>query len=73
MSFVSYGGHALSRVVVIWYENNIFSWRFGILLHVDDMLIGTKDMSKLNKLKSELFKEFDMKDLGDWKDYWHGD
>ena len=34
-----------------------------ICLYVDDMLIATEDMFELNKLKSELSKEFDMKDL----------
>ena len=35
-----------------------------LLLYVDDMLIATKSMIKVNKLKSLLSKEFDMKDLG---------
>ena len=35
-----------------------------LLLYVDDMLIVTKSMVKVNKLKSLLSKEFDMKDLG---------
>ncbi|KAH7550154.1 hypothetical protein JRO89_XS13G0144400 [Xanthoceras sorbifolium] len=35
-----------------------------LLLYVDDMLIAAKDMFELNKLKSELGGEFEMKDLG---------
>ena len=35
-----------------------------LLLYVDDMLIVVKSMSEVNKLKSLLSKEFDMKDLG---------
>ncbi|RVW67999.1 Retrovirus-related Pol polyprotein from transposon TNT 1-94 [Vitis vinifera] len=35
-----------------------------LLLYVDDMLIATKSMVEVNKLKSLLSKEFDMKDLG---------
>ena len=32
--------------------------------YVDDMLIVVKSMVEVNKLKSLLSKEFDMKDLG---------
>ena len=35
-----------------------------LLLYVDDMLIAAKSMIEVNKLKSLLSKEFDMKDLG---------
>ena len=35
-----------------------------LLLYVDDMLIVVKSMVEVNKLKSLLSKEFDMKDLG---------
>ena len=35
-----------------------------LLLYVDDMLITAKSMVEVNKLKSLLSKEFDMKDLG---------
>ena len=35
-----------------------------LLLHVDDMIIAAKSMVEVNKLKSLLSKEFDMKDLG---------
>ena len=35
-----------------------------LLLYVDDMLIAAKSTIEVNKLKSLLSKEFDMKDLG---------
>ena len=35
-----------------------------LLLYVDNMLITAKSMSKVNKLKTLLSREFDMKDLG---------
>ena len=35
-----------------------------LLLYVDDMLIATKSMSEVNKLKILLSRKFDMKDLG---------
>lgn len=35
-----------------------------LLLYVDDMLIASKNMSEINKLKSQLSGEFEMKDLG---------
>ena len=34
------------------------------MLYVDDMLIGSKDKSLINKLKSQLSDEYEMKDLG---------
>jgi reverse transcriptase-like protein len=35
-----------------------------LLLYVDDMLIASRDKSLINNLKSQLSKEFEMKDLG---------
>ena len=35
-----------------------------LLLYVDDMLIATKSMCEVDRLKALLHKEFDMKDLG---------
>lgn len=35
-----------------------------LLLYVDDMLIASKSMSEVEKLKAELSSEFEMKDLG---------
>ena len=37
---------------------------FFLLLYVNDMLIAVKSMIEVNKLKTLLRKEFDMKDLG---------
>ena len=37
---------------------------FFLLLYVDDMLIAARSMKEINKLKTLLRKEFDMKDLG---------
>ena len=35
-----------------------------MLLYVDDILIAAKDKSEIVKLKAQLSKEFEMKDLG---------
>ena len=35
-----------------------------LLFYVDDMLIAAKDKSEIAKLKAQLSKEFEMKDLG---------
>ena len=35
-----------------------------LLLYVDDMLIAAKDKVHIKEIKSQLKKEFDMKDLG---------
>jgi len=42
-----------------WDDSLIF-----MLLYIDDILIAAKCMSKVNKLKTLLYREFDMKDLG---------
>jgi len=36
-----------------------------LLLYVDDMLIVTRNKTHIQKLKAQLKREFDMKDLGD--------
>ena len=38
-----------------------------LLLYVDDMLFATKSQVKIDRLKAQLSKEFDMKDLGEAK------
>ena len=38
-----------------------------LLLYVDDMLIASKSRSAIDKLKKDLFSEFEMKDLGEAK------
>ena len=35
-----------------------------LLLYVDDMLIAAKDKGEIRKMKAQLGKEFEMKDLG---------
>ena len=34
------------------------------MLYVDNMLIASKSMEEINRLKAHLFRTFDMKDLG---------
>ena len=38
-----------------------------LLLYVDDMLIASKNLGEIEKLKARLNKEFEMKDLGEAK------
>jgi len=38
-----------------------------LLLYVDDILIATRNKTHVQKLKAQLKKEFDMKDLGEAK------
>jgi hypothetical protein len=38
-----------------------------LLLYVDDMLIATKSQAEIDRLKAQLTKEFEMKDLGEAK------
>jgi len=38
-----------------------------LLLYVDDMLIACKSRSTIDRLKTQLFSEFEMKDLGEAK------
>jgi hypothetical protein len=40
---------------------------FYLLLYVDDMLIASKSRVEIDKLKAQLSKEFEMKDLGEAK------
>jgi len=35
-----------------------------LVLYVDDMLISSKSIEEINKLKTHLYRTFDMKDLG---------
>ena len=45
-----------------------------LLLYVDDMLIAAKSQIEIDKLKAQLSKEFEMKDLGgSQEDSGHGD
>ena len=47
------------------YHKELFYGSFiYLLLYVDDMLIDCKNMSKINRLKTQLQREFEMKNLG---------
>ena len=47
------------------YTSKIFNGIFIILvLYVDDMLIARKSMEEINRLKAQLSRTFEMKDLG---------
>ena len=47
------------------YVRKFLNGKFVILLlYVDDMLIVEQDASVIENLKKDLFKSFDMKDLG---------
>ena len=47
------------------YHKDLFDGSFiYLLLYVDDMLIACKKMFEINDLKTQLQKEFEMKDLG---------
>ena len=52
------------------YDNCVYFKQYGdgsfiyLLLYVDDMLIASKDKNLISMLKSQLSKEFEMKDLG---------
>jgi hypothetical protein len=45
-------------------DDGSFIFIFILLLYVDDMLIATKSIVEVNKLKVLLSREFDMKDFG---------
>ena len=46
------------------YEENLCNSFIILLLYVDDMLIAGGSKRDIDKLKEELSKEFEMKDLG---------
>ena len=52
------------------YDNCVYFRQFSgdsfvyLMLYVNDKLIASKDKSLINKLKSQLSREFEMKDLG---------
>ena len=52
----------------------LFTWRHNgyiaiIILYVDDMLIGSNNSKKLNQVKNHLTGVFQMKDLGEPKNF----
>ena len=64
-TFMIKQGYTRSR-----YDNCMYFRQFSgdsfvyLLLYVDDMLIASKNKSLINKSKSQLSREFEMKDLG---------
>ena len=51
------------------YEHCVYFKSFNdmfiiLALYVDDMLIASKSMEEINRLKAQLSRTFDMKDLG---------
>ena len=51
-------------VVFIFKQNDDPTY---LLLYVDDMLIATRNKTHVQKLKAQLKKKFDIKDLGETK------
>ena len=53
-------------MIIVYFKklNDIF---IILLLYVDDMLIVSKSMDKINRLKDQMARTFDMKDLVDAK------
>ena len=51
----------------VYFKKNEEGVYIYLLLYVDDILIASTDKVQVQKLKSELGSEFDMKDLGDAK------
>ena len=52
----------------------LFTWRHKgklaiVILYVDDMLIASNDIKKLREIKNHLSREFQMKDLGEPKNF----
>ena len=64
-AFMTRAGFTKSKydhcVYLMRLSNNSFVY---LLLYVDDILFAAKEISKVNKLKEKLSKEFEMKDLG---------
>jgi hypothetical protein len=55
------------------FDHCVYFHRFSdgsyiyLLLYVDDMLVACKNKVEINRLKSQLSSEFEMKDLGEAK------
>ena len=47
------------------YQNFSGSKICSLILHVDDILLGTNDRGLMHEVKQFLFNHFDMKDMGD--------
>ena len=63
-SFMSSSGFLRCQSDHCYYVKNLRSLSIILLLYVDDMLIVEECKWKIDKLKEELSKEFEMKDLG---------
>ena len=48
----------------IYFKNNDNGSFIYLLLYVDDILVAAKDKREIRKVKTQLSKEFEMKDLG---------
>ena len=67
-AFVASIGFIKSKYDACFYfDNDNINNSVYLLLYVDDMLLASKDMSRINDLKKKLKSEFDMKDLGNAK------
>ncbi|WVZ79655.1 hypothetical protein U9M48_027210 [Paspalum notatum var. saurae] len=63
-SFMISNGFKRSDYDSCVYLKTVNSSAIYLLLYVDDMLIAAKEKSEIAKLKAQLNKEFEMKDLG---------
>ncbi|KAI3764834.1 hypothetical protein L2E82_14851 [Cichorium intybus] len=63
-SFMQRSGYRRCEMDHCCYLKKFSSSYIILLLYVDDMLIAGSDMQEINKLKKQLSKEFEMKDLG---------
>lgn len=57
---------SLEPCLFMWRENDKF---LILLLYVDDILIASNDQRKLDEVKNELKREFEMTDLGEPKEF----
>ncbi|KAI3767934.1 hypothetical protein L2E82_18363 [Cichorium intybus] len=63
-SFMQRSGYHRCEMDHCCYLKKFNSSYIILLLYVDDMLIAGSDMQEINKLKKQLSREFEMKDLG---------
>ncbi|KAK0588036.1 hypothetical protein LWI29_033216 [Acer saccharum] len=67
-TFVTSIGFIKSKYDACFYfDSDNFNNSVYLLLYVDDMLLASKNMSRINDLKKKLKSEFDMNDLGNAK------
>lgn len=48
----------------VYFQGKSLEDKVFLLLYMDDMLVASKDMRKIQKVKESLKSEFEMKDLG---------